>query len=152
MPRRLNAEDVRNIFIQAGFIPDNNFNYRNTKTKIKVFDILNNKYVRISVQTLKYNIRVGKRPLWEEPPMLANEDPEYLNGLERFNQRIPDLPAQVQRQTFNEHQQIIRKRGKYDGPLPRALGYIPDRRVAGYRLKKFQLPDHSETSESTENI
>ena len=108
MPRRLNGDDVKQLFTQAGFIPDNNFNYRNTKAKIKVFDILNNKYVRISVQTLKYNIRVGKRPLWEEPPMLANEDPEYLNGLERFAQRVPELPVDIQQQTFNHHQQIIR--------------------------------------------
>ena len=108
MPRRLNAEDVKNLFIQAGFIPDNDFQYRNNKHKYRVFDILNNKYVNITLQTLKYNIRVGKRPLWEEPPMLANEDPEYLNGLERFAQRIPELPPEVQQQTFNEHQQIIR--------------------------------------------
>jgi hypothetical protein len=40
--------------------------------------------------------------------MLANEDPEYRDGIERFNQRIPNLPAETQRQTFNEHQNIIR--------------------------------------------
>ena len=100
MPRRLNTDDVRNLFIQAGFIPDNNFNYRNTKTKYRVFDVLNNKYVNITVQTLRYNIKTGKRPVWEEPQMLANEDPEYHDGTERFNQRIPNLPAEIQQQTF----------------------------------------------------
>ena len=70
---------------------------------------MNNKYVNITVQTLRYNIKTGKRPVWEEPQMLANEDPEYRDGIERFNQRIPELPAEVQQQTFNEHQQIIRK-------------------------------------------
>ena len=109
MPPRLNHENVRNLFTQAGFIPDNDFNYRNTKSKYRVFDILNNKYVKISVQTLKYNIKTGKRPLWEEPPMLSNNDPEYFDGIDRFNQRIPDLPADHQRQTFNEHQNIIRR-------------------------------------------
>ena len=69
---------------------------------------MHNKYVKITPQTLKYNINKGKRPLWEEPPMLANEDPEYRDGIGRFNQRIPNLPAETQRQTFNEHQNIIR--------------------------------------------
>ena len=84
MPPRLNHENVRNLFTQAGFIPDNEFNYRNTKSKYRVFDILNNRYVRISVQTLRYNIKTGKRPLWEEPTMLANDDPVYRDGIERF--------------------------------------------------------------------
>ena len=109
MPPRLNPEIIRTLFTQAGFIPDNDFNYINAKRKYRVFDILNNKYVKISVQTLKYNIKTGKRPLWEEPPMLSNNDPEYFDGIDRFNQRIPDLPADYQRQTFNEHQNIIRR-------------------------------------------
>ena len=109
MPPRLNPENVRNLFTQAGFIPDNDFNYRNTKRKYRVFDILNNRYVRISVQTLRYNIKTGKRPLWEEPSILANDEPVYRDGIERFNQRIPDLHPHDQRQIYNEHQYIIRK-------------------------------------------
>jgi hypothetical protein len=109
MPKRLNGDEVKQLFTQAGFIPDNDFRYTNAKRKYRVFDILNNKYVNITVQTLRYNIKTGKRPLWEEPQMLANEDPEYRDGIERFNQRIPELPAEIQQQTFNEHQQIIRR-------------------------------------------
>jgi hypothetical protein len=108
MPRRLDNDQVRQKFIAAGYVPDNDFNYKNNKQKHRVYDILNNKFVKISLQTLDYNIKKGHRPLWEEPPMLANEDPEYLNGLERFAQRVPELPVDIQQQTFNHHQQIIR--------------------------------------------
>ena len=109
MPPRSNPESIKTLFHQAGLIPDNDFKYVNAKHKYRVFDILNNKYVKISVQTLKYNIKKGKRPLWEEPPMLSNEDPEHLDSVQRFNQRIPDLPTYSQNQTFNEYQNVIRR-------------------------------------------
>ena len=109
MPKRQIGDEVKSLFIKAGFIPDNDFKYTNAKTKYRVFDILNNKYVKITPQTLKYNIKSGKRPLWEEPQLLDRGDPEYLSGIDRFNQRISNLPAAIQRQTFNEHQNIIRQ-------------------------------------------
>ena len=58
MPRRLNEGEVRDLFIKAGFIPDNDFRYTNSKRKYRVFDILHNKYVKITPQTLKYNINL----------------------------------------------------------------------------------------------
>ena len=45
MPRRLNEGEVRDLFIKAGFIPDNDFRYTNSKRKYRVFDILHNKWV-----------------------------------------------------------------------------------------------------------
>ena len=71
MPRRNNTEAIKNKFIAAGFIPGNDFRYKNNKTKYRVYDILNNKYVQMSLQTLDYNINKGHRPLWTEPLLPA---------------------------------------------------------------------------------
>ena len=69
MPRRHSPEAIRQKFIAAGYIPDNDFTYRNNKQKHRVYDILNSKYVHVSLQTLDYNIKKGNRPLWEEPTL-----------------------------------------------------------------------------------
>ena len=69
MPKRFTTEEVRARFTSAGLIPDNNFQYKNNKQRYRVFDILNNKYTNMSLQTLEYNIKKGHRPLWEEIPL-----------------------------------------------------------------------------------
>ena len=115
--RRLNQEDVRQKFIAAGYIPDNDFAYRNNKQKHRVFDILNNKYVRVSLQQLNYHVGKGNRPLWEQPPMPAGEpENEPLTSLERFtrhhDQAFQQLPIEAQQDTFNDYQQLRRSIGR----------------------------------------
>ena len=117
MPRRLNNEDVRQKFIAAGYIPDNNFNYQNNKQRHRVYDILNNKYTRISLQTLNYNIKKGHRPLWEAitiPEPQDDEQPVDNSPLQRFlrshskQETLQTLPIEQQQQTFNSYQQLRR--------------------------------------------
>ena len=114
MPRRNNTNDIKNKFIAAGFIPDNNFQYKNNKQKHRVFDILNNKYVHISLQTLDYNINKGHRPLWTEPALLPASESDYQpqSSFERFvrshskQESFQQLPEDIQLQTFTYYQQL----------------------------------------------
>ena len=69
MPRRHDNDEIKQKFMNAGFIPDNEFKSKNNKTKYRVYDILNNKYTKISLQQLDYNIKKGHRPLWEALPI-----------------------------------------------------------------------------------
>ena len=117
MPRRLNNEDVRQKFIAAGYIPDNNFNYQNNKQRHRVYDILNNKYTMITLQTLNYNIKKGHRPLWEAitiPEPQNDEQPVDNSPLQRFlrshtkQETLQTLPVEQQQQTFNSYQQLRR--------------------------------------------
>ena len=114
MPRRLNNEDVRQKFIAAGYIPDNEFQYRNNKQKHRVYDILNDKYVYVSLQSLNYNIKKGHRPLWEAPGTSSSQ-PEQVHPsndpLTRFirNHNIPISDPDVQQATFNYYKDLRRK-------------------------------------------
>ena len=115
MPRRLDNDQVRQKFIAAGYVPDNDFNYKNNKQKHRVYDILNNKFVKISLQTLDYNIKKGHRPLCEEPPVptLPEDEQQHSNSpLDRFlrshskQETLQTLPIEQQQQTFNSYQQL----------------------------------------------
>ena len=114
MPRRHSAEAIRQKFIAAGYIPDNDFTYRNNKQKHRVYDILNSKYVHVSLQTLDYNIKKGNRPLWEEPPAPVQADGEDAapsrDPLSRFSRNHDEafrqLPIEVQQATFNDYKQL----------------------------------------------
>ena len=113
MPRRHSPEAIRQKFIAAGYIPDNDFTYRNNKQKHRVYDILNSKYVHVSLQTLDYNIKKGNRPLWEEPTLPAStdsEDPPATDPLSRFSRNHDEafrqLPIEVQQATFNDYKQL----------------------------------------------
>ena len=123
MPKRFTTEEVRARFTSAGLIPDNNFQYKNNKQRYRVFDILNNKYTNMSLQTLEYNIKKGHRPLWEEIPLPdtptagtpAAETPAApaRTGLERFINKhqgtFQELPAEIQQDTYNTYQQLRSK-------------------------------------------
>ena len=113
MPRRLTNEDVRQKFIAAGYIPDNEFQYRNNKQKHRVYDILNAKYVYVSLQTLNYNIKKGHRPLWEQPGTTPEQvhGQSSLSSLTRFirNHDIPISDPDVQQATFNYYKDLRRK-------------------------------------------
>ena len=77
MPKRLDNDTVRQQFIDAGYEPPADFKYKNNKTKYKMFDHLNNKHVKISYQTLKYNLKKGNRPTWSMLPFPQPEpEPE----------------------------------------------------------------------------
>ena len=118
MPRRLDNDQVRQKFIAAGYVPDNDFNYKNNKQKHRVYDILNNKFVKISLQTLDYNIKKGHRPLWEEPPLPTlpedEQQPQQSSNtpLDRFirshnkQESFQQLPREIQQQTFDSYQQL----------------------------------------------
>ena len=119
MPKRFTTEEVRARFTSAGLIPDNNFQYKNNKQRYRVFDILNNKYTNMSLQTLEYNIKKGHRPLWEEIPLpdtTAAGTPARTparTGLERFINKhqgtFQELPAEIQQDTYNTYQQLRSK-------------------------------------------
>ena len=118
MPKRLDNDQVRQKFIAAGYVPDNDFNYKNNKQKHRVYDILNNKFVKISLQTLDYNIKKGHRPLWEEPPLPTlpedEQQPQQSSNtpLDRFirshnkQESFQQLPREIQQQTFTNYQQL----------------------------------------------
>ena len=114
MPRRHSAEAIRQKFIAAGYIPDNDFTYRNNKQKHRVYDILNSKYVHVSLQTLVYNIKKGNRPLWEEPTLPGQYTDEDAapsrDPLSRFSRNHDEafrqLPIEVQQATFNDYKQL----------------------------------------------
>ena len=107
MPRRNNPNDMKQRFIDAGFIPTDAFNYRNCKQKHRVYDILNGKYVNMSLQTLDYNIKKGHRPLWAEPTLPTSIEPQttQLSPLDRFIRAHPgnfeQIPAEQQQSTFD---------------------------------------------------
>ena len=118
MPRRHSAEAIRQKFIAAGYIPDNDFTYRNNKQKHRVYDILNSKYVHVSLQTLDYNIKKGNRPLATVVAMPYVED-QYTpapptdrptDSLSRFSRNHDEafrqLPIEVQQATFNDYKQL----------------------------------------------
>ena len=75
MPRRLDSDTVKQAFIDAGYQPASDFKYKNNKTKYRMFDYLNNKYVKISYQTLQYNLKKGHRPWWSVLPF-QQTDPD----------------------------------------------------------------------------
>ena len=114
MPRKLDQNEIRQKFIEAGFIPDNSFNYRNNKQKHKMFDILNNKWTFISLQTLNYNIKKGHRPLWQQPQPMHDMDDEVQDNspLTRFKNKH-QLPSELPvDEIFNQYQQLCSKIGK----------------------------------------
>ena len=116
MPRRHDNDEIKQKFINAGFIPDNEFKYKNNKTKYRVYDILNNKYTRISLQQLDYNIKKGHRPLWEALPIDETvEDTTSNDPLQRFirshskQESFQQLPLEQQQETFNNYQKLRHK-------------------------------------------
>ena len=116
MPRKLNQDDVRQKFIDAGFVPASNFNYRNSKQKHRMYDILKAKYVFISLQTLNYNIKKGHRPLWQAPTLEPVQDseqaPAQLDPLTRFKNRH-QLPSELDIEAiFNQYQQLCPRIGR----------------------------------------
>ena len=122
MPKRHDNEEVKQKFINAGFIPDNKFKYKNNKTKYRVYDILNNKYTRINLQQLDYNIKKGHRPLWEALPIdetvednTTNRDTPSNDPLQRFirshskQESFQQLPLEQQQETFTNYQNLRHK-------------------------------------------
>ena len=119
MPKRHDNEEVKQKFISAGFIPDNKFKYKNNKSKYRVYDILNNKYTRISLQQLDYNIKKGHRPLWEALPIPDavedNQNTTSNDPLQRFikshskQESFQQLPIELQQETFTNYQNLRHK-------------------------------------------
>ena len=144
MPRRHDTEGVRQRFIAAGYIPDNDFTYRNNKQKHRVYDILNGKYVNVSLQTLDYNIKKGHRPLWEQPPTPTTEpagttrDNDSLSRFRRAHDNtFASLPVEVQQSTYNEYKCI---RGLI--MRQRDFTYVmPNDQLAGMRATIMALQD-----------
>lgn len=104
MPPRKDPNTVKQLFIAAGFIPTDAFNYQNIKQKHRVYDILNGRYINMSLQTLNYNVKAGRRPLWDEPTIITSTEPhEPLHSLDRFIRSHPGdferLPFDHQRET-----------------------------------------------------
>ena len=99
MPKRLDSNTVRQAFIDAGYEPPADFKYKNNKTKYRMFDYLNNKYVQISYQTLQYNLKKGHRPTWSMLPLpLPDEQldeqptqPTQKSPQERFYTKHSDV-------------------------------------------------------------
>ena len=142
MPRRHDTEAVRQKFIAAGYIPDNDFAYRNNKQKHRVYDILNGKYVSVSLQTLDYNVKKGHRPLWEQPQTPTTEAPvEDNDSLSRFRRAhdstFASLPVEVQQSTYNEYKCI---RGLI--MRQRDFTYVmPQEQLSGMRATIMALQD-----------
>ena len=94
MPRRLDSNTVRQAFIDAGYEPPADFKYKNNKTKYKMFDHLNNKYVTINYQTLQYNLKKGHRPTWSMLPFPSEPSqptqPTQKSPQERFYDKHSD--------------------------------------------------------------
>lgn len=86
MPRRLNVNVVRQMFLDAGYELPANFHYTNSKVHINVYDKFTNTNVRITVQQLKYKIAHEQRPQWHELPLLgiAGDVQEPLTAFDRF--------------------------------------------------------------------
>ena len=118
MPRRLDSNTVKQMFIDAGYEPAEDFNYKNSKQKHRVYDHLNNKYVKISYQNLKYSISKGHRPTWSELPLpppstQASNTPSTPSPFERFVKNHSDALSvhhnTVQQIAFNTYKQIMPK-------------------------------------------
>lgn len=114
MPRRINPESVKQRFIEAGYLPTEGFQYKNKKQKLDVYDIFKRKYIKLSLQTLDYNIKTGKRPLWTEPLLINDENTQNItptvhqtqqSPLERFTNshkgNFEQLPLPEQQLTYN---------------------------------------------------
>ena len=120
MPKRLNPESVKQLFIDAGYELSENFVYKNSKQKHRVFDHLNNKYVKISYQNLKYNIDKGHRPTWSDTPFAltptpstqASNTPSTPSAFDRFVKNHGDAMqvhhSSFQEIAFNSFKQIYR--------------------------------------------
>ena len=87
MPRKLSTNAVKQMFIDAGYELDPNFNYKNSKTKIRVYDHLKDKYVKISVQNLKYHVKKGNRPSWTDLPLPPVQDDSNVSLNQLSNNR-----------------------------------------------------------------
>ena len=69
MPRRLTDAAVRQEFYDAGYQLPNNFQYVNVKHKHKVLDKFTNEFAKLSLQQLRYRVKKGLRPSWQDLPL-----------------------------------------------------------------------------------
>ena len=74
MPKRLSTNAVKQLFIDAGYELPADFKYKNSKIKYRVYDHLKDKWVKLSVQNLKYHVKKGNRPSWSELPLPPTQD------------------------------------------------------------------------------
>ena len=121
MPRKLQQADVFDEFEKYGFTIEPNQTYVNAKTKMKVFDEMENKNISLSHQQLKYRISKG-RPEFDFHPMRIMYDENYtsekLSSFERFVRNQPNiannLSEKEQLQAFNYYQKYMKmlKNGK----------------------------------------
>ena len=123
MPKRLNANDVKNEFIKFGYVLPNNFNYTNAKQKFRVYDERNEEYVNLSYQQLKYqtqNAATIRQPYFDKSLMNIplNENANVsLSSFERFvNNQNGDFQNETEEyqqkafETFNKTIPIIKRK------------------------------------------
>ena len=123
MPKRLNANDVKNEFIKFGYVLPNNFNYTNAKQKFRVYDERNEEYVNLSYQQLKYqtqNAATIRQPYFDKSLMNIplNENANVsLSSFERFvnnqNGEFQNETEEYQQkafETFNKTIPIIKRK------------------------------------------
>ena len=86
MPPRLSDAVVRQLFYDAGYQLPNNFVYVNNHKKHKVLDKFTNEFSKLSLQQLKYRIKKGLRPSWQDLPL---PQPVDNNQPQQHVQQLP---------------------------------------------------------------
>ena len=124
MPRRLNTNDIKNLFEKYGYRVPDNFVYINNTTKYTVFDEQLQRTVRLNYKNLQYRIRTGRSEY-----QLPTFETEFANILlEDEAQNDADLSDIDQNETsqnkktsferwLNKRSETIQKRPKDDQKL-----------------------------------
>ena len=116
MPRRLKTEDVRKLFEKYGYTLPNDFQHRNTSTRIRVYDEQLQRYAMMSYQNLQYRIRSGRAEY--EPPFefynmaMSDNEPSNHDSFNRWRNgrdgNIATYADDEQRAIFNYANEYIK--------------------------------------------
>lgn len=116
MPKRLNQEEVKDLFQKYGYTLPNDFVYRNNKTKIRVVDEQTGKRVSLSLITLKNKINRGRSeydfPNRVDLPVNGDEHipkESYQRFAEKQHKTFQNKPAEYQRDVHSKTNQYIKQ-------------------------------------------
>ena len=90
MPPRLSTQQVKDMFADYGYIVPQNFVYRNSKQKVRVYDEMNETHEDLSLQQLRYRIdhAATRRPRYFDNNLmnlpLSNTGPVDNGSYERW--------------------------------------------------------------------
>ena len=88
MPRKLSTEYVKDLFEKYGYIVPDNFKYENNRTKIRVFDEMNEVHENVTLQQLRYKIDKAatlRKPYFDKSLMNIETQPGHKSVPKKYS-------------------------------------------------------------------